>query len=219
MPRPARLVVTALLLAGLAPIAPMAPAQPAAAAAEAETAQAPRPGFTSPQTAFEAGKLAFNERRWDGFLQCVQPAQQAVLVGEMVSAVEIMRQQPGADPQVAQLVKRFFPGGVPADATSLDTPTRRAATAAHVAQLESPEAFFAAATNLALDLEHGEGASAVRVETLGTLRPVKSDDGASNRAVQAEVILSLPKTDTPRRDVWTFIVIDKRWYLAPLGVQ
>lgn len=217
MTRPAPLFVTALLLAGLAPIAPTAHAQPAAQAAD--TVQAERPGFTSPRAAFDAGMLAFNERRWDGFLQSVEPGQQAALVGEMVSAMEVMRQQPEADPRVAQLVKRFFPRGVPADATSLDTATRRAATAPQVAELESPAAFFAAATNLAMDLQHGSGASEVRVEDLGTLRPVKTADGASNRAVRAEVTLRLPGSDTPRRDVWTFVVIDKRWYLAPLGVQ
>lgn len=201
----------------LASPAPVAVPQPSAPATEADPAAVP--GFARPREAFDAAKAAFNERRWDGFLACVTPDQQAVMVGEMVAAFEMMRQRPDADARVAELVSRFFPRGVPAEAISHDPAARHAATAELVAQLESPAAFFGAATDLAMAIEHGSRSAEIRVDQLGDLRPVKIRDGASNRAVQAEVTLRLPGIDTPRRDVWTFVIKDKRWFLAPLGVE
>ena len=216
MPRPHRtapLLITALLLAGPVPAAMSQSAPPAAVDADPV---APA-GFTGPREAFDAAKAAFNERHWDGFLACVTPDQQAVMVGEMVAAFEMMRQRPGADARVADLMNRFFPRGIPADALSADPAARRAATAPLVAGLDQPAVFFGEATDLAMSLEHGARSSEVTVDALGDLRPVKTADGASNRAVRAEVTLLLPEADAPRRDVWTFVVIDKRWYLAPLG--
>lgn len=207
------LLVTALLLASPALDTP---AQPAPAAA-VEGDQAAEPGFARPREAFDAAKAAFNGRRWDGFLDCVTPDQRWPMVGEMVAAIEMMRQRPGADPRVVDLVKRFFPRGVPADAIAQDPAVRRAATEELVAGLDDPAAFFGAATDLAMALEHGARSAEVVVDALGDLRPVKIRDGASNRAVRAEVTLRLPDIDAPRRDVWTFVVIEKRWFLAPLG--
>jgi len=213
--RPAApLFVTALLLA-----APATEATPQPAPAAADTAQDVAAGYAGPREAFDAAKAAFNDRRWDGFLATVTPDQQAAMVGEMVAAFEMMRRRPGADGRVADLVNRFFPRGVPADALSQDAAARRSATADLVERLDDPSAFFGAATNLAMALEHGARSGEVAVETLGDLRPVKTADGASDRAVRAEVTLKLPEADAPRRDVWTFVVVEKRWFLAPLGVD
>lgn len=212
--RPLALTTALFVLStGLAPNAALAQAAPAA---EAEVTAA---GYDSPREAFEAAKGAFNERRWEGFLECVSPEQRSPMVGEMVAAFEVMRQRSGADPRVADLLSRFFPRGVPADAVSNDPKTRRAATADLVTGLDDPAAFFGAATDLAMALEHGARSAEVVVDALGDLRPVKTADGASDRAVRAEVTLRLPDTDAPRRDVWTFVVIEKRWFLAPLGVN
>lgn len=172
-------------------------------------------GYDSPYATFDAARDAFNDRRWADFLSAVSPDQRSPLVGQLVTAFSTLAQRPGADAAVGTLLRRHFPAGVPAALQTLDAaPADRAAA---VDAMDDPSAFFAEATGLAMTLEHGELAHLVLVEEMDDLRPYKTPDGASHRAVKAVVTLRRPDAKELRRDVWNFIVIGKRWYLAPLG--
>ncbi|MEE9404970.1 MAG: hypothetical protein V3V20_08750 [Algisphaera sp.] len=208
-------VLTATLLSGLSTVSLHAQAT---ATAEVEVAE--DAGFESPQEAFEAAKTAFNERQWDVFLSCVSPEQQMPLVGQMAFACEQLQSRPGMDERVGQLLDRFFPKGIDTAAYTTASGKMQSDAFAELGQtLDDPAAFFGEATNLVMALEHGDQADQVQVGEIGDLQPYKTADGASDHAVQAQVTLVRPDTETPRRDIWRFVSVEKRWFLAPLGAE
>jgi hypothetical protein len=186
---------------------------PPAAEAPATDEDTPRtvvgedPTLDRPEQVFEAAQGAFNARDWAGFLNLISPERRDEFIGQTAISFAFLAEQPGVDPRVVQVVEDYLPANVNASDLMMGSEDPQADRVRLAKRMGRPEAFFAEAMNLGLELEHGEQAGEVQVTELAELETAENGETAKGLAV-----MSTP--DGERRMRWDFEAFKGQWYLS-----